>query len=52
MYEKNNKYFAIKKLPKKKIINQNMSSQVRKEIQIMGDLNHPNIVKLYDVLED
>lgn len=52
IYDKNNKAFAIKKISKKKIISQNMSNQVKKEIEIMNDLNHPNIVRLYEVFED
>ena len=37
---------------KQKIIQQNMVSQINKEIEIMYKLNHPHIIKLYSHFED
>lgn len=44
--------FAIKVLPKSLLKDNPMISRlVETEIQIMGKINHPNIVRLYDLLE-
>jgi len=41
---------AIKVLDKERIQKQSMGSQIKKEISIMKQLGHPNIVKLKEVL--
>lgn len=45
------KYFAVKRLSKELIKQNNMKSTVETEITIMGNIDHQNILKLYDVLE-
>jgi aurora kinase, other len=46
------KDFAIKVIPKKKIIEKRMLGQLRREIRIMYSINHPNIISLYSHFED
>ncbi|KDP45721.1 hypothetical protein JCGZ_17328 [Jatropha curcas] len=41
---------AIKIINKKRIANSTLMSNIKREISIMRKLNHPNIVKLYEVL--
>ncbi|KAL2920548.1 CBL-interacting serine/threonine-protein kinase 11 [Bienertia sinuspersici] len=41
---------AIKVFNKKRIIEKNMMSNIKREITIMGRLRHPNIIRLYEVL--
>lgn len=45
-----NKSFAMKSISKRHIIRSQMGPQVKKEIQIMKSINHPNIVKIEEVL--
>lgn len=40
---------AIKQIPKKKVKNQ---ERFQREIEIMSNLDHPNIIKLYETFED
>jgi serine/threonine protein kinase len=42
---------AIKIISKAKLAKQNMEKQTKKEILIMKRINHPNIVKLFDVYQ-
>lgn len=44
--------FAIKVIPKRKIIERRMLSQLRREIRIMYSLHHPNIISLHSHFED
>jgi len=46
------KVFAMKQVFKQFIINYRFQDQVRKEVEIMYTLNHPNIIKLYAHFED
>ncbi|CAG9332246.1 unnamed protein product [Blepharisma stoltei] len=46
------KEFAIKVIPKTRVLLRGMLQQVRREVRIMYCLNHPNIVKLYSHFED
>ena len=43
---------AIKVINKEYIIKQNMTEQIKKEIEIMYKLNHPHIIKLLSHFED
>lgn len=40
---------AIKQIPKSKVKN---AERFKSEIEIMGTLDHPNIIKLYETFED
>ena len=42
---------AVKIINKKKMKNKNMISKVKREIKILKFINHPNIIKLYEVLD-
>lgn len=42
---------AIKQYDKFKLMDQSRKSAVKREIQIMKNLDHPNIVKLYEVID-
>ena len=44
-------YFAIKILSKKKMEDKDLEA-IQVEIEIMKNIDHPNVVKLYDVYED
>ena len=44
--KKTNEINAIKVINKEYIIKQNMTEQIKKEIEIMSKLNHPHIIKL------
>ena len=50
--KKTKKIFAIKIINKEDIIKNNMLDQIKKEINIMYKLNHPNIIQLYTHFED
>ena len=50
--KKTNEINAIKVINKEYIIKQNMTEQIKKEIEIMSKLNHPHIIKLYSHFED
>mmetsp|Transcript_20354 Transcript_20354/g.23463 ORF Transcript_20354/g.23463 Transcript_20354/m.23463 type:complete len:443 (+) Transcript_20354:202-1530(+) len=43
--------YAVKIIDKEQLIREHMEEQLKREISIMRMLNHPNIVKLYDVLQ-
>lgn len=43
--------FALKKISKKEVKNQNMITQLNNEIKISRQLDHPNIIKLYDTFD-
>lgn len=42
---------AIKILNKREIQDRNLSKKVRREIQLLDNFHHPNIVKLYEVID-
>lgn len=42
---------AIKIINKKKMKNSKMSHKIKREIRLLRYFNHPNIVRLYDVLD-
>eukprot|EP00761_Pharyngomonas_kirbyi_P012556 gb/GECH01012583.1/.p1 GENE.gb/GECH01012583.1/~~gb/GECH01012583.1/.p1 ORF type:complete len:618 (+),score=124.59 gb/GECH01012583.1/:1-1854(+) len=44
--------FALKIMPKERLLAENISERVVNEIEIHCQLDHPNIVKLYDSFED
>ncbi|KAJ3452142.1 cbl-interacting protein kinase 32 [Anaeramoeba flamelloides] len=46
----NGEFVAIKIMNKEKILRENMSDQIKKEISIMKSLKHKHVVKLLDVL--
>ena len=51
--EKEHKFVvAIKVLSKKQIVNCNVVSQIRREIEIHTHLDHPNILKMYGFFWD
>ena len=56
--ETENKYYAVKianvKILKKKLFSKEVTAYtlLEKEIAIWKKLNHPNIVKLYEVIHD
>ena len=43
---------AIKILDKLKLIEEEGIERVLREIKISSELNHPNIIKIYDIMED
>lgn len=45
------KQVAIKRISKKKISTQNNRKRCLKEISILQDLKHPNIIKIFEVLD-
>lgn len=49
--KKNNKKIALKTYEKNKLEDQHRKRCVKREIDVMGILNHPNIVKLYEVID-
>lgn len=44
--------YAIKEIDKRNLKENNMISQINNEVKIMYQLNHPNILKLYNHFED
>eukprot|EP00850_Spirogloea_muscicola_P012996 SM000086S23048 [mRNA] locus=s86:249139:251696:- [translate_table: standard] len=46
-----NAKLAIKTLNKERISQQNMNGRVRREISILLQIRHPNVIRLYNVLE-
>jgi len=51
-HKKGNKVYALKQITKEKIKNLDIISQIMREIKIMTELNHPNIVKLFFHFEE
>ena len=51
-HKTSNKDYAIKVIKKRKIIERRMLPQLRREIRIMYNLRHPNIISLYSHFED
>ena len=50
--KENGKLYAIKAIDKKKLLKNNMHlMNIINEIEVLRNLNHPNIVKLYEVYE-
>ncbi|KAJ4719189.1 Non-specific serine/threonine protein kinase [Melia azedarach] len=47
---RNGQSVAVKVINKKKITTSNLAANIKREISIMRRLNHPHIVKLYEVL--
>jgi Neu-associated kinase len=45
-------YYAIKVMEKQDIVSCNMKEQIQEEVRILKLLDHPNIIKIHDVLED
>ena len=48
----NKKVYAIKVISKKRIFERGLVEQIRLEVNIQYQLNHPNILKLYNHYED
>ena len=51
-HAKSKTIFAIKQISKKLIKSQNMINQIKNEIRIMYNLDHENIIKLYNHFEE
>lgn len=45
------KQYAVKMIEKEQLVREGMEDQLKREISCMKLLNHPHIVKLYDVLQ-
>lgn len=46
-----NTHVAIKIINKKKMKNSKMSTKIKREIRLLRYFNHPNVIKLYEVLD-
>jgi serine/threonine protein kinase len=51
LHKPTNKWVAIKIYEKSKLVEPQRRKSVKREIKLMERMNHPNICKLYDVLE-
>eukprot|EP00826_Nyctotherus_ovalis_P065758 TRINITY_DN9674_c0_g3_i1.p1 TRINITY_DN9674_c0_g3~~TRINITY_DN9674_c0_g3_i1.p1 ORF type:complete len:702 (+),score=282.09 TRINITY_DN9674_c0_g3_i1:200-2305(+) len=51
-HKANKHIYAIKVIGKQKVIENDLVEQMKLEIKIMYQLNHPNIIKLYNHFED
>ena len=51
LHKPTNKKFAVKVYEKSKLFDPQKSNSVKKEIQILKKIDHPNIVKMHEVLE-
>lgn len=51
VYKKTGEKVAIKIYDKQKLQDPHKLKNVRREISILSKLNHPNIIKLYNVIE-
>lgn len=45
------KQYAVKMIEKEQLVREQMEEQLKREISVMKLLNHPHIVRLYDVLQ-
>lgn len=45
------KQYAVKIIDKEQLVREHMEEQLKREISVMKMLNHPHIVRLYDVLQ-
>lgn len=52
MHKPSKKIFALKKISKREVKSHNMITQLNNEIKISRQLDHPNIIKLYDTFDD
>ena len=52
LHKQAKKAFALKKISKKEVKAQNMITQLNNEIKISRQLDHPNIIRLYDTFDD
>lgn len=52
LYKKTGEKVAIKIYDKQKLLDPHKLKNVRREISILSKLNHPNIIKLYNVIEE
>ena len=49
---KTNEHVAIKVIEKAKLIRAGDEERIKKEMRIMSTLNHPNILKAFEIFED
>jgi len=52
VHKQTRKQFALKRISKKEVKMQNMITQLNNEIKISRQLDHHNIIKLYDTFDD
>ena len=52
VHKKTGHVIALKTYEKKNLLNKIQSNALHKEIFILAKLNHPNIVRLYEVIND
>ena len=52
VHKQTKRTFALKKIVKKEIKAQNMITQLNNQIKISRQLDHPNIIRLFDTIDD